>query len=167
MTTRTRVPSLFWLSLTTLLALAALTGCGRGYYGGGVYGGGYYGHHGYYGRSYGGGGSSSYGRTGIVYNTPTRGVVVSAPLLNEPVTGSDASFGWRNPTSNPDNELRRLTESMVRAGCTVKSSNTTESHGQCFGAETMVRIDASNSYKLCVAGTDQNLCANTWARIGP
>jgi hypothetical protein len=160
MTTRTRI----LLLLTTLFALTACHGAyygGGGYYGGGYYGG--YHHHGYYN---GGVSSTSYGRTGIVYHTPTRGIIVAPAQTAQSVTGSDGTYGWKTPTSNPDNELRRLTESMVRAGCIVDSSNSNEARAQCYGIQTLVRIDSGDAYRLCAANTDQSVCASTWARIG-
>lgn len=150
MTTRTNV--------ALLLTALSLTACHAGIYGG-RYGGGYYGHSGFYS---GGVSSSSYGRSGVVYNAPA---VATRPVVQE-VAGSDGTFGWRSGTTNPDNELRRLTESMVRAGCTVQTSNKNESRAQCNGVSTLVRIDSGDAYRLCVAGTDRNVCASTWTKIG-
>lgn len=150
MTTRTKV----LLILSTLLALTGCHGHVHGYYGGAYYG------HGYYG---GGVTSTSYGRTGIVYNAPQP--VAVRPAV-QAVNGSDGSFGWRSPTANPDNELRRLTESMVRAGCIVQESNQNESRAQCYGVNTLVRIDSGDAYRLCAAGTEQSVCSSTWTRIG-
>ena len=144
--------------------LLATSGCHVGM-GGGYYGPGYYGRG--YGGGYGGVHSSSYGRSGVVYNAPQP---AAAPVVvvsrSNPVTGSDGTFGWRTPTSTPDNELRRLNESLVRAQCRIQSTVPNETIAQCGNVTTVVRIDSANAYKLCGGGTDANLCSATWSRIG-
>lgn len=144
-----------------LASFFALAGCHVGV------GGGYYGPH-YYGGGYGYGGvhSSSYGRSGVVYNAPQPRVVVAAQSSNA-VTGSDGTFGWRSPASMPDNELRRLNENLVRAQCHLQSTVPNETIAQCGTVTVVARIDSASAYKLCAQGTDANVCSATWSRIGP
>ena len=139
-----------------LSALTALAACHHSYRGG-VYVGRPYGAYG--GGAYGSVRTTSYGSSGIVWNTPSRHVV------DEPVSGSDGTFGWRSPSTAPEAELQRTTESMVRIGCVVQESTPTESRAECYGVQTLVRLDAGDAYRLCAAGTDRGVCASTWSRI--
>jgi len=148
------------VGLASLFALAGCVGVGGGYYGPHYYGGGY----GYYGGVH----SSSYGRSGVVYNAPQpvapRVVVATG---SSPVTGSDGTFGWRSPASMPDNELRRLNENLVRAQCQIQSTIPNETIAQCGAVTVVARIDSASAYKLCAQGTDANACSATWSRVGP
>jgi hypothetical protein len=145
--------------LASFLALAGChVGVGGGYYGPHYYGGGY----GYYGGVH----SSSYGRSGVVYNAPQPAAPAVVVASRSPVTGSDGTFGWRSPTSTPDNELRRLNENLVRAQCHIQSTLPNETIAQCGAATIVARIDSSSAYALCGQGTDANVCSATWSRIG-
>lgn len=152
---------------TILFSLAALAGChagvtythvGWGYWGYSTYG------HGM------GAFSTSHGETGIVWNAPSAaggaGGVPSPVLQNDtPVEGSDGSFGWKRIAGNADHEIHRVSEALVRAGCTVGQYGYDETKATCGAVPVLLRRDAASVYLLCAAGADKGACQQTWTHV--
>jgi len=129
---------------------------------------GYWGYHGY---GHGTGAfSTSYGQTGIVWNAPSPppgGAAPPAVLLNDtPVEGSDGSFGWKRVAGQTaDYEIHRLSEALVRGGCTVGTYQYDETKATCANVNVLLRRDAGNVYLLCAPGVQKGDCQATWTRV--
>jgi hypothetical protein len=147
--------------LAVAVGALASTGCSVRYHSYG-YGYGYRTAWGY------GGASTSYGATGIVWNPPSRPApaprqATSGEVL---VQGSDGTLGWQRP-GNADVEIHRLSAAMTKpsAGCQVSTYQYDETRATCNGVPVLLRRDATNVYRLCAAGVDQNQCAAAWAPV--
>jgi hypothetical protein len=153
------------LVIATGFGVLLMAGCHARYHGYGYYGGGAV--------------SSSYGSSGVVYNTPQpqpqAQVVVQQPVapaptvsvVGEGIAGSDGTRGWRVGSAAPSNDLQRIVQLTGRASCQLQGVNNFEFKGTCTGnVQVILRIDQQNVYKLCAPGTDPNACAQVWGMIG-
>ena len=112
--------------------------------------------------------STSYGETGIVWNAPggAGGAGPPAVLQNDtPVEGSDGTFGWKRIAGNADYEIHRVSEALVKAGCTIGQYGYDETKATCGAVPVVVRRDASTVYLLCAPGAQKGDCQATWTRV--
>lgn len=127
---------------------------------------GYWGY-GWYAGHAGGNFSTSYGSTGIVWNAPQPPPGQSDPpevmRNDEPVEGSDGTFGWRR-NGNADVEIHRVSEQLARA-CQVGKYGYDETQATCGNVPVYVRRDDVHVYLLCAAGVDRKACETTWVSI--
>ena len=84
--------------------------------------------------------------------------------LGQGVKGSDGSYGWRARAANIDEAYGHAVSLAEMHGCMMDSRDG-EARADCGNARILVRRDREHLYRLCVAETDRNQCAETWAVI--
>jgi hypothetical protein len=82
---------------------------------------------------------------------------------DEPVEGSDDTFGWKR-TGNADVEIHRLSGQLSQR-CKVDKYGYDETQAVCGGIRVLLRRHDVHVYLLCAPGTDRKACEQTWVGV--